>query len=505
MSQQYSRCFHRAAALLALSAVSTSFASTRLNGTTYALQSVCAALAPVKIVVIPFSPGVGSSEAMASKMTSLVAEEVRSKAETFELVEAVIKSDKVAEGSKKSNGPKREALAALAEGRKALEELRFDDAIPALKKGVELMLADPANADFEMLYEALVKLSAAAFRTGHEKEAKSQLLELARLNPRFELPPNYPPVFLKEFEKAHKKAAKLSRGQLSVEGPPGSIASLNGRELGPVPRLEENLPVGMHYVKVVSATGERFAEAVELKNGISKVKASFLTARAVVTSQVPSGAPATALRIPLEIDESVRQQVQASAQRAGAEFALLGHVAKTSETLITAGAALYSVKKNEFSLLPAALFDIDAESAKPEVVALVSALEKKAKNFGEYTQLPFFLVKKRRSAESQLSSSNERSQLAEPGRSSRSLDRPEQSDLRGPVQSPGLVPLAKPEDDAAIAIKSGDPAVEKPRAGIPPWVWIVGGVALAAGAGIGGYFGYQEATKPVTGTVTATW
>jgi hypothetical protein len=505
MSQQYSRCIHRAAALLALSAVGNSFASSRLNGTTYALQSVCAALAPVKIVVIPFAPGFGSSDALASKMTSLIAEQVRSKAEIFELVEGVSKSDKFAEGSKKSNGPKREVLVALAEGKKAMEELRFDEAIPALKKGLELMLTDPASADFEMVCEALVKLSVAAFRTGHEKEAKSQLLELARLSPRFELPPNYPPVFLKEFEKARKKVAKLSRGQLSVEGPPGSIASVDGRELGPVPRLEENLPIGAHYVKVVGATGERFAEALELKNGMSKVKASFSTARGVVASLAPSGATATALLVPLEIDESVRQQVQAFAQRAGAEFALVGHVAKTSETLMTAGAALYSVKKNEFSLLPAALFDTDAESAKTEAVALVSALEKKAKNFGEFTRLPFVLVKNRRSAESQLSSSNERSRKTEPGRIPQSLGGPEESDLKNPGKSQSLVPLAKPEDDAAIAIKTANPSAEKPRAGISPWVWIAGGVALAAGAGLGGYFGYQAATKPVTGTVTATW
>jgi hypothetical protein len=36
-------------------------------------------------------------------------------------------------------------------------------------------------------------------------------------------------------------------------------------------------------------------------------------------------------------------------------------------------------------------------------------------------------------------------------------------------------------------------------------VWVVTGVAVAAGAGVGGYFGITALTKPVTGTVTATW
>ena len=35
--------------------------------------------------------------------------------------------------------------------------------------------------------------------------------------------------------------------------------------------------------------------------------------------------------------------------------------------------------------------------------------------------------------------------------------------------------------------------------------WVVTGVAVAAGAGVGGYFGITALTKPVTGTVTATW
>jgi hypothetical protein len=34
---------------------------------------------------------------------------------------------------------------------------------------------------------------------------------------------------------------------------------------------------------------------------------------------------------------------------------------------------------------------------------------------------------------------------------------------------------------------------------------VVGGVVLAAGVGVGGFFTFQEISKPVTGTVTATW
>jgi hypothetical protein len=40
---------------------------------------------------------------------------------------------------------------------------------------------------------------------------------------------------------------------------------------------------------------------------------------------------------------------------------------------------------------------------------------------------------------------------------------------------------------------------------VPVWVWVVTGVVVAAGVGVGGYFGYTAITRPVSGTVTATW
>jgi hypothetical protein len=49
------------------------------------------------------------------------------------------------------------------------------------------------------------------------------------------------------------------------------------------------------------------------------------------------------------------------------------------------------------------------------------------------------------------------------------------------------------------------PPEVKSSGGVPKWVWVVVGVGLAAGAGVGGYFAIREGTRPVTGTVTASW
>ncbi len=83
-----------------------------------------------------------------------------------------------------------------------------------------------------------------------------------------------------------------------------------------------------------------------------------------------------------------------------------------------------------------------------------------------------------------------------------------------PPQPREVVLTPKPEvrvlDGHHIDIDSGPrndddgrgPEVKKD--GVPAWVWIATGVAVV-GAGVGGYFGYTALTKPVTGTVTATW
>jgi hypothetical protein len=52
-----------------------------------------------------------------------------------------------------------------------------------------------------------------------------------------------------------------------------------------------------------------------------------------------------------------------------------------------------------------------------------------------------------------------------------------------------------------------DPATHGPqikRAPAPAWVWIAAGVVVAAAAG-GAYYGITENSRPVTGTVTASW
>src|SRR6185436_21120300 len=79
----------------------------------------------------------------------------------------------------KSSKPSPEATLALETGKKLLADLKFDEAAPALKKGIELSLQDPATADYPAVLEAHISLAVSLFRMGDEGEAQKVMLALA--------------------------------------------------------------------------------------------------------------------------------------------------------------------------------------------------------------------------------------------------------------------------------------------------------------------------------------
>ncbi len=337
--------------------------------------------------------------------------------------------------------------------------------------------------------------SAANFRNGEEKEAKSALFELARLAPNFALPAGYPPIFQREFEKAQKRLDKQPRGQVVIEGPSGATAFLDGRDLGMVPATEEHVPAGLHYVRVEGARAERFAQTIEIKGNSVRVKAAFGAA--------PDRAPVNMVPNPnvsATVDEGMSQRLSAYCKAAGADFALLGIVYRVSDTQLQAGTALYGAKKNAFTVLTPATFDVEVLTANTESFKLADEVLKRTASFGTTASAPFALVAKKTQQvvivkvdSGKVDPNGEDLSVAGPNRrtlepTNRVLDKP--ANVVDPDEHPD--PGEPPP-----------PTVTKPP--VPVWVWIVVGGVAVAGAGVGGYFGIREATRPVTGTVTASW
>lgn len=456
--------------------------------------------------MVPFTPGEGASETATAKFHALVVDELRARGDLVEVVPAPSQKaappaptpEKPAQVVKR--GPSAETLAALESGKKAFDELRFEDAVTNLRKGIEGMLGDPATADYESVTDAYVKLAASAFRMGEEKEAKTALLDFARFAPTYELSAGFPPVFQREFEKAKKRLEKQPKGGISIDGPSGSTAFINGRDLGMVPISDEVVPSGTHYVKVEGPKGEKWGQAVNVTGGSVKVKASFGSAveRAPVVAQKPS-IPET--NIAASLDTGAPARLTSYLKAVNAEWALVGYVYKTSDSQLTAGTALFSLRRSQFSALTPVSFDTDVLTANTEAFKIGEELATRLMSFGTAASLPFNLAARPAKAGT-----------TTVARKDAPTSNTEDLDLAAPVSKKvALTPRAEPQPEVKQVVLDETPvdlaekAPEAAKSGVPAWVWVVTGVAVAAGAGVGGYFGITALTKPVTGTVTATW
>ena len=465
------------------------------------------------IVIVPFSVGEGASDGAATKFTRLLNEELRSRDDVMEVMNApAIKAAPVAEkpapatGGAKKNAPSPEATAALAEGKKALGDLRFEDAIASLKKGIELSLNEPGTADYPAVLEAYISLGVSAFRVGDEKEATAALFNLARLDPNYTIPAGYPPIFGREFEKAKKKVAKQLKASISVEGPAGSTAFVDGRDLGMVPVLEENLAPGLHYVKVEGAKGERYGHTVDLKTGVSKVKATFGGREEKPAAAVATSGGVADPRVGALVDDAAAQRIAAYTKAAGAEYAIVGLIYRTGDQQFTAGTALYSTRKASLSSLPAISFDSDVLTANVEAYKLADALQEKMAAFSS-SSMPIALITKAVVKASGKTGGNT-------GSGDIAAITPERKAMKArDAEKPNLTPdnVRALDNKSTVVDDDSKPPDEPPpgpvvkSGGVPVWVWIVAGVAVAAGGGVGAYFGVTQANRPVTGSVTATW
>lgn len=474
----------------------------------FALMSVAAALsAPAlaaekpRVLLVPLTAGDGATESATARFSGLLGDALKARGESLTWVEApAARRPEAARAAVASNrGPSPEAVAALAAGRKASDDLRFDDAVTNLKKGIGLMLAEPATADYEAVTDAWVKLAAAEFRKGAELDARGTLLELARFAPDYKMPQSYPPIFLREFARAQKRLDKAPRGQVSIEGPAGATAFLDGRDLGMVPVLEERVPAGTHYVKVEGGKGERFGQTVEVKGGLVKVRAAFSGGggeRTVVSGPVDP-------QLTSHLDAAAAQRLAAYLKTTGADFAVVGYVYKTSDSTLTAGAAVYSVGKQAFAALEPVSFDVEVLTANTEAFKLADQVVSRLGDFGVAASLPVNLA----SRAAQAGTSGVGLARAPSG----PVDPDDVQAVTPTARKPALTPSERVVEGGHQLVDVGEPTkeigtkAEVKRSGVPVWVWVVTGVAVAAGAGVGGYFTYTEVTKPVTGTVTASW
>lgn len=438
-----------------------------------ALQGVALAAPRPRVGVIPFTALDPSASDLAKRLSEQVTRDLAGRQAALELLGGAASSQPA---STRANP---EIDASLKEGKSQLADLRFDKAAVSLKRGIELALLDVATLDVPALLEAHVNLAVALFRQGEEKDAQAALATVARLDSEYSLPEGrFPPIFVREFEKARKRVAKAPTGSLSIEGPRGATAFVDGRDLGMVPVQEDDLRSGPHFVQVVGVKGERFGQRVEVSKGLTRVKAVF-----------GGTAPAKPLALALsaQLDAATGAKLLALARASGADELLLGVVAKNEDGTHTLGAGLYSQQDAAVRKFP--LLKLDAKT----VVALGDRLETRLLEPGLTESFPVILIPPPEKKQVVLDETLDVSAVG----ASRVALKPDPTGER-------LRALDRKSVMDGDPLTQSTPSQPEVSGGIPWWVWVAGGVATAAIAG-GTYYGVSQAGRPVTGTVSARW
>ncbi len=455
-------------------------------------HSVARAEGAPSVVVLPVVPRAGTPDGAPERFRSLI-EETLSRRDALSIIRFEGQADD-SPGAAADSDPS----ALLDAGQQKLSDLDFPGAADLLGRGIGAMTARPERIHWPRLLEAYVSLAVASFRRGDEESAQKALGSLVRLSPGYQLPDGrFPPIFVREFEKAKKRVERMPQGTITVDGPPGAVAFVNDVNLGMVPVAQENLTAGTHYVKVEGTRGELFGAAVDLRSREAKVTATFGAAgqSPAQAMAAPSGAVGPIL------DAAAARAALEACRRTGAGFALVGVLYRSGEHQLSAATAVYSAKAQGFIPLPPFAFDHELLTANVEAYRMADAVERTVLGFGRpaapghdlaagATWRPGTAPVAVRT-EPSLEPISRRSALT-PG-----------TEPHIPAGEGRLRALEGGAIDAELADRGGMRDGEV-KSGTKWWVWTLVGVGVVAAAG-GTAYGVHQATQPVTGTVTARW
>jgi hypothetical protein len=437
-----------------------------------------------RVVILPLVRADGAPERSEHRFADLLFEELSGRSDELQVIRTPVARTPARPAAAPADG-----RAAVDEGQRLLADLKFEPAANALRLGLEGMALSVATLDFDVLVEGYVSLAVAAFRMGDEEGAQAALLSVVRVAPSYRLPEGrYPPIFVREFDKARRRAEKLPRGTLVVEGPAGASVFIDGQPQGLVPVSVDELPAGRHFVKVEGTRGERFGTAVEVKAGVQRVRAAFERGAA---GHLAGGG--------LLLDEATLAATDAAVRAAGAQYGLVGIVLRSADHQLSAATAVYSTAARGFAVLDRRAVDIELLTAQVEVFKLADQISDTIGRFPGPIALPVDLA-----------------QGARFKAAGRVAVHPQKDVELAPVRKSALTPNVTAQPDPTVAAVRGLDGQHHPdvapdthpgpsaKGAVPWWVWGLVGAGVAAAAG-GTYYGVTEASKPVTGTVTARW
>ncbi|HWV37082.1 MAG TPA: PEGA domain-containing protein [Vulgatibacter sp.] len=345
----------------------------------------------VKVVVVPYAPLYDSiPRATGDRIAETLKEGLRSNAE-LELVDLPAEGERAATGSKFATPEQVQAVSAamaeLEKGRSHLSKRRMKPALDAFTRAIEGMEKNaPALEEVEPLVEAYLKKAVAQFRMGQEDLAAQNTLPHAiRLEParRLQAGEEYDQVFVDLYDRVRAGMADHGTGSLRVDTtPPGAGIWVDGREAMTSPVLVTGLLPGVHYVKIKLPSTEPYVERVEIRKD-----ELFRISPDEGSTQQGLGAGLVTLLSRNELGEEARTQIEAVAQRTGAQVVVVGGAYAKGASL---GLATYAFHAGSgtFSRLQSLTLDRDMLGAAIEINKVANELGGKLTASGDSVAIP---------------------------------------------------------------------------------------------------------------------
>lgn len=426
----------------------------------------------------------------------------------------------------------RRASKLIARARLSMEDGDASRAVSSLEKAVALLEDNgEAIADLRPLGEAYFQLAVARFRDGLDEEADEALSMAIHFDPEREVTAaDFPPIFVKVFERARFDVLARKRGEIEVRAEPGAQVLLDGRALGEAPLKLAGVLPGRHFLRVEVPGVRVEAKTLDVVAGAST---ALVFEGGNQASGPVDGGVAAALAAN-ELKPEHLAAIRKAGRAAGADWVLVGAIFGT-ETAFQIRTGLYEVASGRMGRVKDVAFDLDLLSAEIEVFNLAADVQTQTKA-GELTApetgdgwipAPDFKRIRRRRTDGEARMSLVEAAPA-PGAKPRSLyaRAPASGASAGRAVAPRrqLVPkdevgdpvLEVPAPVAAEPVARVVPKDEAPVAGISRgrddedegsdlwWVWVLVGVAAAGAAGAATVAAVGD-QKPEQGSLQIRW
>jgi hypothetical protein len=374
--------------------------------------------------------------------------------------------------------------AAFARAHRLYRARRFSSAKQVLQHAFADLEKDPEAFEPDEVASGHVLLAAIELRAGSKRRCRQALEDALRLNPSYRPPRGaYPRIFDRELARTRAALRRSTRFPLRIDGPDGAEVLLDGQRLGILPGVRAHAVAGTHHLRLKGANGEAFSEWVRVK-GPTRLPVLFPPAPAQAALPVLSGSVVT--------PEWAATLSQALAAR-DADLATVGVLSRAADGRLEASAAVFQRKGEALTPVEPVQFDASFHTAAAEALVLSARLSQAADATRPPVPLPFDLSPAPKTVPVNTTA---------PSTVARAPAAPARL---GPVPDaatpPTLASRLSPAPAGRVEEDSGSGSF---LSGVPAWVWIVGGVGVAAGAGAT-YWALHQRGQPVTGTVEATW